>query len=132
MFCFQDPTGNWWVHFANDEVVGYYPAAILNYLQHSAILVEWGGEVYSKKLRKNNPHTATAMGSGEFAYPNWGTSAYINRIRIIDYSLQLKYPDWVYSFSEEPDCYSANNYQKNLATEPTFFFGGPGRNRYCP
>jgi hypothetical protein len=131
VLCFKDPaSGSWWLH-VGDEVIGYWPGSILNYLRQSAIIVQWGGDVYSKKVKGSKPHTATAMGSGEWATGLWRFASYINKPRIVDYSLQVKYPEWVHSFAEELNCYSAYNYQKSLAFEPTFYFGGPGRNHYC-
>ncbi|XP_062158668.1 protein neprosin-like [Alnus glutinosa] len=127
----RDPdTGNWWLQ-VGDEVIGYWPGSILNYLRQSAIIVQWGGDVYSQKVKRSRPHTATAMGSGEWPSGLWGLASYINKVRIVDYSLQVKYPEWVHSYAEEPDCYAAYNYQKSLAFEPVFYFGGPGRNHYC-
>ncbi|KAE8099985.1 hypothetical protein FH972_017924 [Carpinus fangiana] len=123
-------SGSWWLH-VGDEVIGYWPGSILNYLRQSATVVQWGGDVYSKKVKGSKPHTATAMGSGEWATGLWRFASYINKPRIVDYSLQVKYPEWVQSFAEELNCYSAYNYQKSLAFEPTFYFGGPGRNHYC-
>ena len=101
-------------------------------MQQKAVLVQWGGDVYSKNVKGVKPHTTTAMGSGDDASALLGAACYINKLRILDYSLQLKYPEWVHTDSEEPYCYSALNYQKSLAFEPTLFFGGPGRSRYCP
>ena len=36
------------------------------------------------------------------------------------------------SNAEEPNCYTALNYQKSLAIEPVFYFGGPGGGLFCP
>ncbi|KAK7853108.1 hypothetical protein CFP56_036864 [Quercus suber] len=121
----------WWLKFG-DDVIGYWPFEILTYMQQKAVLVQWGGDVYSKNVKGVKPHTTTAMGSGDDASALLGAACYINKLRILDYSLQLKYPEWVHTDSEEPYCYSSLNYQKSLAFEPTLFFGGPGRSRYCP
>ena len=115
----------------NGVVVGYWPAALFGALRHSAILVQWGGEVYSANVRKR-PHTTTAMGSGEFARTLHGSACYIEGVRIIDYSLALKYPERVDSWGDEDYCYSAYNYIKGYGVEPVFYFGGPGRNSLCP
>lgn len=130
----QDPaSGNWWLSYG-DEIVGYFPGSILKYLQQSATKVQWGGDVYSKKVKQSSPpHTATAMGSGDFANGLWGVASYIKKLRIVDNytSLQDKYPQWVFDFSEEPNCYTTNNYRKNPADDPIFYFGGPGRSPNC-
>ncbi|KAF3963754.1 hypothetical protein CMV_011898 [Castanea mollissima] len=119
----------WWLKFG-DVVIGYWPFEILTYMQLKAVYVQWGGDVYSKNVKGVKPHTTTAMGSGDYASALLGAACYINKLRILDYSLQLKYPEWVHTDSEEPDCYSSLNYQKSLAFEPTLFFGGPGREPY--
>ena len=113
-------------------MVGYSPPEILNYLKQIAIVVQWGGDVYSKNMKGVKPHTTTAMGSGEYASGLLGEACFIENVRILDYSLQVKYPEWVHGMAEEPDCYSSLNYQKSLAYEPMFYFGGPGRGLYCP
>ncbi|GMY28828.1 AslB [Fagus crenata] len=127
-----DPNaGRWWLQF-QDEVIGYWPGEILSNLKQKAILVQWGGDVYSKKMKPGHPHTATGMGSGDYASGLWGGACYIKNVRILDYSLQLKYPEWVTTAAEEPYCYNSLNYQRSLAMEPIFYFGGPGRNPNCP
>nr|POE61494.1 hypothetical protein CFP56_46524 [Quercus suber] len=131
-FDFWDPnTRRWWLQYG-DEVVGYWPPEILNYLKQNAKIVQWGGDVYSKNMKGVKPHTTTAMGSGEYASGLLGEACFIENVRILDYSLQVKYPESVHSMAEEPDCYSSLNYQKSLAYEPMFYFGGPGRGLYCP
>ncbi|XVE97637.1 hypothetical protein REPUB_Repub03eG0035900 [Reevesia pubescens] len=129
----EPQTSNWWLHFGDDKVVGYWPAAsFLFYLNHSSTLVEWGGEVYSPNVKKT-PHTKTAMGSGNFASGLWGSACYIDNVRIIDYSLALKYPQWVSTWADEYYCYTAYNYIKAYGVLPVFFFGGPGQHyNYCP
>ncbi|KAK7853110.1 hypothetical protein CFP56_036866, partial [Quercus suber] len=124
-----DPnTRRWWLQYG-DEVVGYWPPEILNYLKQNAKIVQWGGDVYSKNMKGVKPHTTTAMGSGEYASGLLGEACFIENVRILDYSLQVKYPESVHSMAEEPDCYSSLNYQKSLAYEPMFYFGGPGREK---
>jgi len=107
--------------------VGYWPAEILSSLRHSAIAVEWGGEVYSTNIKKKSPHTETQMGSGEFANGRFQEACYMGDIRIMDYSLQLKYPRNVTAVVQEPFCYTAAN-DARRGLEPVFYFGGPGRN----
>ncbi|XP_044463276.1 uncharacterized protein LOC123194181 [Mangifera indica] len=126
----RDPqTGYWWFVYQNN-VVGYWPASLFNSLKQSANLVEWGGEVYSQAVKKT-PHARTAMGSGEMAYPLYGNARYIRNVKILDTSLQLKYPEWVGTWTDESSCYNAYNDLKDYEV-PSFFFGGtPGRNADC-
>ncbi|KAM1573050.1 hypothetical protein ACFXTI_043079 [Malus domestica] len=120
-------TNNWWVRVGQNIPVGYFPGELFSYLtKGAASLVEWGGEVYSSKIKKNHPHTATGMGSGDFAWNKEGNACYIKQVRIIDYSQQLKYPEWVGTFTDEEYCYAAVNYAASLAEEPVFYFAGPG------
>ncbi|XP_027356569.1 uncharacterized protein LOC113865940 [Abrus precatorius] len=124
--------GNWYLKIKNNVPVGYWPAEILGSLRHSATLVEWGGQVSSAKIKKEKPHTATGMGSGDFANGRYGHASYMRNVRIKDYSLSLKYPENVNAVAEEPYCYSSLNDVK-YGVEPTFYFGGPGRRPpYCP
>lgn len=80
---------------------------------------------------KKTPHTKTAMGSGSFAQSLYASACFINHVRIIDYSLQLKYPEWVGTWADEEDCYDAYNLIQGYTVEPIFFFGGPGQNPRC-
>lgn len=92
--------------------------------------MEWGGEVYSEALRIT-PHTRTAMGSGEMAYPLYGCACYIRNVRIIDIYLQLKNPEWVGTWTDEDHCYNVYNDLIDYDV-PSFFFGGtPGRYPNC-
>ena len=106
----------------------------MSYLKQSSTLVEWGGEVYSPNVKKN-PHTKTAMGSGTFAVDStsslYGKACYMDNVRIMDYSLALKYPESVATWADEYYCYSTYSYEKKGAY-PVFFFGGPGQNSLCP
>ncbi|BAT77957.1 hypothetical protein LR48_Vigan04g238000 [Vigna angularis] len=125
-------TGNWYLKVNKNTPVGYWPAEILSSLRHSAILVEWGGQVASSNIRKKTPHTTTQMGSGDFADGRFKDACFMRNIRIMDYSLQLKYPSYVSAMADEPYCYSALNEAK-YGAEPIFYFGGPGRRPpYCP
>ncbi|PQM38381.1 uncharacterized protein Pyn_20311 [Prunus yedoensis var. nudiflora] len=130
----EPSTGNWWVRIGQNVTVGYFPGELFYYLTRgAATLVEWGVEVFSSKVKQNHPHTATGMGSGDFASGKLGNACYVKQVRILDYSKQLKYPEWVGTYTDEEYCYSALNYALSLAQEPVFYFGGLGRNLpYCP
>lgn len=112
------------------QPVGYWPETLFGYLDHSATLVEWGGEVFSSNVKKV-PHTGTNMGSGDYAGALNKYACYVRYPRIVDNSLQLKYPQKVGTWTDESNCYSAYNYQRTYTTEPVFYFGGPGRSRDC-
>ncbi|XP_023635778.1 uncharacterized protein LOC17881299 [Capsella rubella] len=129
-FFLDTNTGNWWI-LVEDIVLGYWPGSLLKDLRHSATAVQWGGEVYSPKVR-NKPHTKTSMGSGEWASNLYGKACYFTNIKIMDYSLQLKYPQMLSEFSDEFRCYSTFLYREKDKLEPNFYFGGPGQNSQCP
>lgn len=93
-------------------------------------MVQWGGEVYSSRVG-THPHTATAMGSGQFSDNFWYTSGYITRMRIQENGHELKFPEWVFAYSDEYDCYD-QYYVGDYIEDPEFFYGGPGRNPRCP
>ncbi|ESQ32130.1 hypothetical protein EUTSA_v10005563mg [Eutrema salsugineum] len=128
---FLDPnSGNWWLHCGNN-VIGYWPGKLFSYLQHSATAVQWGGEVYSVNVRKK-PHTRTSMGSGAFASNRYAEACFHTNIRIKDYSLQIKYPQYLSQYADEYNCYSTRLSRRTYKSEPFFFFGGPGQNLRCP
>lgn len=111
--------------------IGYWPAGLLDSLKSSATLVQWGGQVFSPQV-KESPHTGTGMGSGDFADSRYGRACFMYNVRIKDYSLSLKYPEFVSTAAQEPYCYNAINDVK-YGAEPYFYFGGPGRRPpYCP
>ncbi|KAK8343129.1 hypothetical protein E1A91_A08G277100v1 [Gossypium mustelinum] len=130
---YMDPnTANWWLKIGKDIPVGYWPAStLLFYLNHSSTLVEWGGQVYSSNVKKK-PHTKTGMGSGQFASGLRGNACSMDNIAIVDFSMQLKYPQWVGTWADEQYCYTALNYQEGYGKLPIFYFGGPGQNYNCP
>ncbi|KAK8568560.1 hypothetical protein V6N13_106486 [Hibiscus sabdariffa] len=130
---YMDPqTSNWWLKFGADVPIGYWPAgSLMFYLNHSSTLVEWGGQVYSTNVKKT-PHTKTAMGSGQFASGLYGNACFIQNPNIVDFSMALKYPEWVGTWADDYYCYTAYNYQKGYGTLPVFYFGGPGQNPNCP
>ncbi|KAF5468083.1 hypothetical protein F2P56_012264 [Juglans regia] len=131
IYIFKDPrTGNWWLQYGDGINIGYWPPELFRALSYQAVAVEWGGEVYSSKLG-HAPHTATAMGNGNFPDPNWGNSGWIKRMRIHDNSAALKFPDWVETYKDEYNCYDAY-YVSDYVEDPEFYFGGPGKNFICP
>jgi hypothetical protein len=110
--------------------LGYWPAEVFLLLNHHPQSIEWGGEVYSTKLGGVRPHTSTGMGSGDYAHI-FGGSGVARNIRVLDGGTLIKYPDYVYPYADEYDCYNYKYYTA-YTDDPPFFFGGPGRNPYCP
>ncbi|XP_074337366.1 protein neprosin-like [Apium graveolens] len=76
-------TNNWWLQYGDNINIGYWPPELFKMLWYQANLVEWGGEVYSTRIGAIHPHTATAMGSGQYSDPtgHWITSGQITRKR---------------------------------------------------
>ncbi|RVX17544.1 hypothetical protein CK203_003488 [Vitis vinifera] len=91
---YMDPvTSNWWLDYGSETKVGYWPGTLFETLNFSAIVAEWGGEVYSSRvLNSQANHTTTQMGSGAFPTSLYGIASYVARIRNMDFSLQWKYP----------------------------------------
>ncbi|GMI88513.1 hypothetical protein like AT5G25950 [Hibiscus trionum] len=129
---YKDPqTNNWWLKYGDDTPIGYWPGSLFSFLTHSSKLVEWGGRVYSTNVKKS-PHTKAGMGSGHFASGLFGKACFIRNVAVVDFSMQLKYPQWVGTWDDEFNCYTVYNDKKSSATSPAFYFGGPGQNPQCP
>ncbi|MQL96401.1 hypothetical protein Taro_029075 [Colocasia esculenta] len=56
-------TGNWWLRLQGVDM-GYWPKALFPYLLEGATYVDFGGEIYYRRV---GSHTRTQMGSGHFA-----------------------------------------------------------------
>ncbi|KAL4302396.1 hypothetical protein GQ457_10G017660 [Hibiscus cannabinus] len=126
---YMDPTSiNWWLKYGDDTPIGYWPGTLFSFLNHSSTLVEWGGRLYSPNVKKPHHHTKAGMGSRHFASASYGKACFIRNIAIVDFSMALKYPDWVGTWADEFNCYSLYNDQQ---TSPVLYFGGPGRNPDC-
>ncbi|KAK3206488.1 hypothetical protein Dsin_020534 [Dipteronia sinensis] len=124
-------TGNWWLKILPnyDTVIGYWPKELFGWLWRAASMVEWGGEVYSQNVKNHPPHTKTQMGSGSIAQTPEGSAAKIKNVRIMDTTHILKFPEWLGTGSDEPNCYSALYHDPGNNVEPAFYFGGPGQER---
>ncbi|KAK7321611.1 hypothetical protein VNO77_32422 [Canavalia gladiata] len=130
IYIYKDPiTNNWWVQYGEKTNIGYWPPELFDGICYNAESVEWGGEVYSSNVG-HTPHTATQMGSGQFA-TDIGDSSSITRMRIHDNSETLKFPEWVAHYSDEYNCYDVW-YMADYVEDPEFYYGGPGRNPLCP
>ncbi|KAK6249001.1 hypothetical protein QUC31_020566 [Theobroma cacao] len=131
LFMFKDPkTSNIWVQYGEKTNIGYWPRTLFTRLSQGAESAEWGGDVYSSKLR-HSPHTKTAMGNGRFPDYITGNSGFVKRMRVLDISYNLKFPEWVGSQVDEYNCYRST-YVGDYIEDPEFYFGGPGRNLMCP
>ncbi|XP_030955689.1 uncharacterized protein LOC115977805 [Quercus lobata] len=131
IYIFKDPnTGNWWVQYGEKINIGYWPPNLFKSLSFHAETMDWGGEVYSSKLQ-HAPHTATAMGNGNFPLPYLCNSGCITRMRIHDNSPTLKFPDWLETYTDKYNCYDVM-YVGDYIEDPEFFYGGPDRNYICP
>ncbi|XVE53923.1 hypothetical protein DITRI_Ditri03aG0040900 [Diplodiscus trichospermus] len=131
LFIFKDPeTSNLWLQYGEKTNIGYWPRNLFTTLSHGAECAEWGGDVYSSRLELS-PHTKTAMGNGNFPDYISGNSGFFKRMRVLDISFNLKFPDWVNSYADEYNCYRAQ-YVGDYIEDPEFYFGGPGRNPMCP
>ncbi|OMO66912.1 hypothetical protein CCACVL1_20935 [Corchorus capsularis] len=131
LFIYKDPTtNNLWVQYGERTNIGYWPENLFGRLSRGAESAEWGGDVYSSMIGKS-PHTKTAMGNGHFPDYISGNSGFVKRMRILDISLNLKFPEWVTSYADEYYCYRTT-YVGDYIEDPEFYFGGPGRNPRCP
>ncbi|KAF2304382.1 hypothetical protein GH714_030612 [Hevea brasiliensis] len=132
LYIFKDPaTNNWWVQYGEKINLGYWPPHLFTLLFHgNAEGAEWGGEVYSLKLGHPN-HTRTEMGNGQFPDGMFGNSGTVKRLRIRENSLILKFPEWVFTYSDDYDCYRTL-YVEDYIEDPEFYYGGPGRSPVCP
>ncbi|CAI0441441.1 unnamed protein product, partial [Linum tenue] len=124
-------TGNWWVEYGQGAYLGYWPRELFGLLAAGgAETAEWGGEVYSPKLGQR-PHTTTAMGSGRPPDPVWGSSGSVKRIRVLENSAELRFPEYVSTYTDEFNCYDVE-YWSDYMPDPEFYYGGPGRSYKCP
>ena len=123
--------GKWWFQ-VQDQVLGYWPGTIFNYLVSSASRIEWGGEVYNAEL--GDHHTRTQMGSGHFGNEGYGKASYFRNIGYMDNS--GKFIDVeaqsLKKYATRSSCYNvevANNTNGGFGTH--FYFGGPGYSTQC-
>ncbi|KVH89922.1 protein of unknown function DUF239, partial [Cynara cardunculus var. scolymus] len=127
-----DPTTkNWWVNYGESINIGYWPGELFMLLKYQGIMVKWGGEVYSSKVKTHPGHTATGMGSGNTPpsiFENCGT---MKRMRVEQNSQPLMIPEWSTTVVDEYRCYGAL-YEVDYIPDPIFYYGGPGRSPWCP
>lgn len=118
------------MQFGEKTNIGYWPPDLFALLRYHAITVQWGGEVCSSKTGIH-PHTATGMGNGNFPDYVFGNSGYVKRMRVRQTILDLRFPEWVDTYTDEYKCYDAF-YLGDYVEDPEFYYGGPGKNLMCP
>jgi hypothetical protein len=87
----------------------------------------WGGEVFSPDAGQ----TSTRMGSGHFPHEGFGKASHMKNIQLVDSSNYLRPPNDVQLVTEQPHCYNVRNgISDDWGTY--IYYGGPGKNPYCP
>ncbi|KAJ0013260.1 hypothetical protein Pint_20382 [Pistacia integerrima] len=101
IYIFKDPnTSNWWMQYGEKINVGYWPHNLFSLIISGAESVEWeGGEVSDNPLGQS-PLQAE-MGNGEYPNPIFGDSGYMKRMRVLDNSRILKFPEWVSTYADK-------------------------------
>ncbi|CAD5164767.1 unnamed protein product [Musa acuminata subsp. malaccensis] len=126
----KDPKeGHWWMQFGDGYVLGYWPSFLFSYLEDSATMIEWGGEVVNSE--PDGEHTSTAMGSGHFPGEGFGKASYFRNVQIVDGSNNLRPPSEFGTFTEQSSCYDVQTGDGGRWGH-YFYYGGPGRNSNCP
>ncbi|KAM3747440.1 hypothetical protein ACB098_05G035000 [Castanea mollissima] len=123
--------GNWWLQ-VQDQVLGYWPGSIFNYLARSASKISWGGEVYNSE--PNGSHTRTQMGSGHYGTEGGGKASFFRNIEYTDNSGKFRdvEPQSLSTIATRPSCYNVkveNNNNGGFGTH--FYYGGPGYSTQC-
>ncbi|KAK9079829.1 hypothetical protein SSX86_001502 [Deinandra increscens subsp. villosa] len=128
---YKDPTtNNWWVNYGESIDIGYWPSELFVLLKYQGIMVKWGGEVYSSRV-KTHPHTATQMGNGYTPPAIYDTCGTMTRMRVEQNSGPLISPEWTDVEVDEYRCYDIL-YMVDYVADPVFYYGGPGRSPWCP
>ncbi|KAI3822023.1 hypothetical protein L1987_09604 [Smallanthus sonchifolius] len=125
---YKDPkTSNWWVNYGESIDIGYWPGELFGLLKYQGIMVKWGGEVYSSRVKTIHPHTATQMGNGYTPPAIYDTCGTMTRMRVEQNSGPLIAPEWSDVAVDEYRCYDIL-YMVDYVADPIFYYGGPGRN----
>jgi hypothetical protein len=121
----SSPTADWWLLYNGTKWLGYYPASLYTGgMQTQASVVLYGGEVYNTELHSR--HTATFMGSGEFASNWWQNAAYQRHLQYVNTNYNT------IDVTPSPDVTNANCYSMISGYDGTSswgayeFLGGPG------
>ncbi|XP_038723189.1 uncharacterized protein LOC120014982 isoform X2 [Tripterygium wilfordii] len=131
VYIWKDPKqGNWWLQFGNEKPLGYWPASLFPYLNDSATMIEWGGEIINEQ--NDGQHTTTQMGSGHFPGEGFHKAAFFRNLKYIDNSNVPRDPRGFSTLLQQSsNCYDIQRHNDRV-WEYAFFYGGPGRNPNCP
>ncbi|XP_074576603.1 protein neprosin-like [Curcuma longa] len=121
-------TGDWWMGYEK-EPIGYWPHELFQYLNSSADLIKWGGEIANNN--PNNRHTTTQMGSGSFADEGWGKASFFNSLKIFDLNNFIPITPFPYTQTENNNCYNIIVDKKDEVWGTFFYYGGDGLNKNC-
>lgn len=127
------------MHFISGDLnilVGYWPGTLLNIMKDYADLVQWGGEVTSRKPDNGwlfSSHTRTAMGSGQFPEGGYGQASFMRHLQIVDENKNLGPVKEIQLDRTDPRCYNITMGTTDDLTDwgTHFYYGGPGLNPYC-
>lgn len=119
-------TANWWLLYQGTTWLGYYPASLYTGgMQTQASFTSYGGEVYNSE--PSGRHTASLMGSGQFASAGWQHAAYQRHLQYINTSFNT------IDVTPSPSVTNSNCYSMANGFDGTGdgwgayeFLGGPG------
>ncbi|GAA0138483.1 hypothetical protein LIER_00222 [Lithospermum erythrorhizon] len=130
LFTWKDPkTGNWWLQYGGN-LVGYWPSFLFTNLRSHARYVHFGGEIINS-WRKDGLHTSTQMGSGHFAEEGTRKASYFRNLQVVNEHNTLIPAPPLNLHTDNPTCYNIKGGQDQVFGN-YFFYGGPGRNQWCP
>ncbi|KAG5522130.1 hypothetical protein RHGRI_034351 [Rhododendron griersonianum] len=130
LLVWKDPKhGNWWLQFRSGSVVGYWPSFLFTHLRNHANMVQFGGEVVN--TRPSGTHTLTQMGSGHFSGEGFGKASYFRNLQVVDWDNSLIPVSNLWVLADHPNCYDIRGGINNVCGN-YFYYGGPGRNVWCP
>ncbi|NOT83361.1 MAG: neprosin family prolyl endopeptidase [Methylococcaceae bacterium] len=130
---YRDPVNGNWILFyvdpaGNHTQSGYYPKANFGtgQLSRNATFLEFGGEI--AYLGARTSHTATDMGSGQFAKTGFRNAAYRRNLKYIDLNGVIQNVSFSTSAIANAGCYSLSSVTTpGNATWGTYlYFGGSG------
>ncbi|KAE8692320.1 hypothetical protein F3Y22_tig00110840pilonHSYRG00040 [Hibiscus syriacus] len=126
----HDPKhGNWWLEFGSGVLAGYWPACLFTHLRGHATMVQFGGEIVYSRAR--GFHTSTAMGSGHFSGEGFRKASYFRNLQVVDWDNNFIPLPNLKLLADHPNCYDIRG-GINGVWGHYFYYGGPGRNVWCP
>ena len=114
------------------QVLGYWPGSIFNYLASTATRIDFSGEVYNSE--PTGHHTKTQMGSGHFGNEGYGKASFFRNIGYMDNSGKFKDAEAqsLNTYATRPLCYNVEVSNNTLGGFRThIYFGGPGYSKLC-